>query len=116
EGVSTAYNDTGIDVNLCWAQICPDLGIVVAGDSDFDRVCVLNIATNTWVAPSQSGTPYTPYTGSGNYIGVVYIPASRSLVLLDPKNAGSTYYKLAIPVSGSSYNPAGTWVWSSGTM
>jgi hypothetical protein len=96
--------------------ICPDLGIVVAtGDMTVGVFLgVLNIAANTWATPSYTGTPYTNHT-VGGYIGMVYIQENHTILMADPHQTDQTYYKLAIPMSGSSYNPAGTWTITSHT-
>lgn len=95
--------------------ICPDLGIVVICGGNDATLGVLDIAANTWAKPTMSGTTYFNHT-AGAYTAMVYIKENHSILIMDPHQTGNTAYKVAIPMSGANYNPAGTWVWTSITM
>ncbi|MEP7245365.1 MAG: hypothetical protein ABI885_17065, partial [Gammaproteobacteria bacterium] len=99
-----------------WAVCAHDLGIIVAGDSLRRTICVLTLAnfgaSNAWTQVSNvSGTGYFNKDEFGG-AGGVYIQRNHTIAIGDPRETGKTIYKLQIPVSGSSYNPGGQWVWS----
>ena len=100
----------------CWVVCAHDLGIIVMGDAGNQKFHVLNIATNTWSAPTNiSGTGYflttNPATG---HDGAVYVQANHSIAVGHPNAGwlGKTIYKLAIPMLGGNYNPTGQWTWT----
>jgi hypothetical protein len=105
-GVSTGDFTSSPHIRPCWAVCADDLGIIVVGDRENgNRIAVLTIATDTWSFPSSSGT-FHYSEGSA----AVYVRENHTIAVGNPKETDSDIFKIAIPLTGSAYNPAGTFV------
>lgn len=96
-----------------WAVECPDLGIIVLGDQVNNRIMVLTLSQ----VPNPSAmAAITNVTGSGAHFGsgagAVYWPGAKAIYVGNPSAIGNSIRKLVIPTTGSAYNPAGQWTWS----
>ena len=65
-----------------------------------------------WVWPGYG--PNTPPGVNRMYdkMSANYHAPSKSIWVVSPYSIGSTVRRLSIPISGSAYDPAGTWAWS----
>lgn len=74
-----------------------------------------------WVVPTNiSGTKPTfavlgLYSTTQQNMSVQYDAASYSFVFADPSRYGRTLYRLQVPHTGGTFNPSGTWTWTSVT-
>lgn len=56
-----------------------------------------------------------PYQTTQQNMSVCYDNVSHSFILLDPYRFGRQLWRLTIPRTGTAFNPAGTWAWSTNT-
>jgi len=117
-GGAATYRETGQSVGNFngWAVCAHDLGLLIAGDSLRRQICVFQVsqfASGTWqIVSNVTGTGYYNADEFGGG-GGAYIASNHTIAIGDPRDTGRTIYKLQIPLTGSSYNASGQWVWSS---
>lgn len=109
-----------------WHFICPELRIMVCGDSydipeqGRNHIAIFNLDTQVWTkAASMTGTPYWG-DFQGNLAvgaGAGYCPVNHSAAIGHPRSIGPGFRRLVVPtkvVGGNTvYDSAGSWVWTS---
>lgn len=113
-GATQTFIDQSLWIAPGWATVCPELGIVVVGNSASQRIAVLNIATNTWSVPTMAGVgAFASSTAYGGIYGAVYMPETKEILVANPFETGATIYVASVPLTaGGAYDPAGLWIWS----
>lgn len=104
---------------------CEDLGIIVLFEARSKVIAVIQLgnpsANPTYVTSiggiGLSGLPWGTPGQPGPLPGAVYDQQNHAIYIANPPDTADTrtVFKVQIPVSGSSYNPSGTWTASSTT-
>lgn len=113
-GTSTLYDHpTPLDNFNGWVAIAHDLRILVAGGSYNSRIYVLDL---TRPGMADSWQEVANVTGTGFYgvgSGGVYVEPNHTIAVGQPRDLGSSFYRLEIPTTAAgAYDREGTWRWS----